>query len=117
MEHARCDAMSDAFVDCAHHTPPELVMLTGESSHYVVLERMAQEVPPCLACGLARMCRDQKLACRGFERFVDRGKFDRDEPRRPISKIYHRLFPDEGEGLSKSLQISKPDTEREAQKR
>jgi hypothetical protein len=44
------------------------------------------------------MCRDQKLACRVFERFVDRGKFDRDEPRRPISKIYRRLFADEGEG-------------------
>jgi hypothetical protein len=90
--------MSGAFVDWEHHTPPERVMLTGDSSRYVVLERMAAEVPPYLACGFAKMCRDQKLACSVFEQFVDRGKLDRDEPRRPISKIYHSLFPDEGEG-------------------
>jgi hypothetical protein len=101
MEHARCDAMFGAFVDCDHRTPPELVMLTSESSHYVVLERMAAEVPPCLACGFARMCRDQKLACSLFEQFVDRGKLDRDEQRQPISKIYHSLFPDEGRGISR----------------
>jgi len=48
------------------------------------------------------MCRDQLLACHGFSEFVDRGKFDRDAPRRPTSKVYRQLFTDEVEGVSKS---------------
>jgi hypothetical protein len=90
---------ADTFAEfdaCDHQGPREKAMGIGDPAHY--LARMAEEVAPCRTCGLARMCRDQRLACRVFEQFVDRGKFDRDEPRRPISKIYRRLFADEGEG-------------------
>jgi hypothetical protein len=100
------------FDACDHQGHREKAMGIGDASHY--LARMAEEVPPCLACGFARMCRDQKLACRVFEQFVDRGKFDRDEPKRPISKIYHRLFPDEGDMGGEISAIAKSDIERVA---
>lgn len=49
-------------------------------------------VPPCIACGFSRMCRDQRLACDVFEAFVERGRFDREAPRRPVSRIFRNLF-------------------------
>ena len=61
---------------------------------------------PCATCGFARMCRDQLLACGVFANFVDRGKFDRDAPRSPTSKISRQIFDDEGEGGDLSLGAS-----------
>jgi len=55
--------------------------------------------PPCMACGFARMCRDQRLACAVFTSFVDRGQFDRNAQRRPTSKTYQALFGEQREGV------------------
>lgn len=64
-------------------------------------------LPPCIACGFSRMCRDQRLACDVFEAFVERGHFDRDAPRRPVSRIFRNLFVTrEQEGAVQSLGAS-----------
>jgi len=69
--------------------------------------RALEKIPeaPCATCGFSRMCRDQLLACRVFSEFVDRGKFDRDAPRRPTSRIYRQLFAEEAEGGISPLRI------------
>lgn len=70
-------------------------MFIGDIAKFT-LEKIPEA--PCATCGFSRMCRDQLLACRVFADFVDRGKFDRDAPRRPTSKVYRQLFNDEAEG-------------------
>lgn len=67
-----------------------------------IAQHLLDQLPeaPCDTCGFSRMCRDQLLACGVFANFVDRGKFDRDAPRRPTSRIYRVVFGEEREGVS-----------------
>jgi hypothetical protein len=80
-------------------------MRAGDPMHD--LARFACEIPPCIACGFSRMCRDQRLACAVFEAFVERGRFDKDAPRRPVARIFRNLFVTrEQEGGVQSLGAS-----------
>ena len=51
------------------------------------------EPAPCEACGMANLCRRDRIACATFAEYALEGRFDRDAPRRPTSEIYARLFP------------------------
>lgn len=51
------------------------------------------EPAPCEACGMANLCRRDRLACEPFAEYVHEGRFDRDAPRRPTSATFERLFP------------------------
>jgi hypothetical protein len=84
-------------------------MFIGDISRYT-LEQIPEA--PCATCGFSRMCRDQLLACRVFSEFVDRGKFDRDAPRRPTSRIYGQIFGDEGGGAYRRPDGANLNTER-----
>lgn len=64
-------------------------MRASEPAHY-----LAQiPDPPCVGCGMALLCRRDRIACDPFAAYVNEGTFDRDAPRRPTSVMFERLFP------------------------
>ena len=64
-------------------------MRASDAAHYLA----AIPDPPCVGCGMAQLCRRDRIACDPFAAYAHEGRFDRDAPRRPTSAIYARIYP------------------------